>query len=124
MANPVTQSILQKIADPELAAFVTSWDDLESLVIDVFRTRQATPTDEQALSELRPWLAARYPRWRARLEPSWRMSRVKGERVFEDPFLHLLKTETAAEFVGNWDAMRYLPAARQALNLFLLDLIA
>jgi len=33
----------------------------------------------------------------------------------------LMGHSTAADFVGNWPAMQHLPAARQAINEWLLD---
>jgi hypothetical protein len=37
----------------------------------------------------------------------------------QDPFLRLLAAEQASDFVGDWEAMQYLPAAREALNLYI-----
>jgi hypothetical protein len=41
----------------------------------------------------------------------------------EDPFARLLAAGAARDFAGNWAAMQTLPAAREALNRWLMDLI-
>jgi hypothetical protein len=123
MANPVTQAILKNIADPPLVEFVSQWDALEELVISVFRSKSASSADRQEFLEQRAWLRAHYPAWQEFVAPFWRQSRIKDQEGIEDPFLFVLQVEEAAGLVGNWQVMRHLPAAREALNQFLLSRI-
>jgi hypothetical protein len=122
MSNPVTQSILKGISDPELGAFVRGWDALEELVIHVFREKRVTEDDENLYLTLRDQLNTSYVMWEKQVEPYWSDSRVKGKLVFGDPFRRILSAGRAADFIGDWEAMRHLPAAREALNNFLLNL--
>jgi hypothetical protein len=41
--------------------------------------------------------------------------------VIGDPFANLLEPAQASDFVDNWTAMQTLPAARESLNMLLLD---
>jgi len=54
------------------------------------------------------------------LAPFWRKAKIKGEVVIKDPFLSLIDKQSAKEFVENWEAMKTLPAAREALNEMLM----
>lgn len=121
--NPFTQSLLQRITNPALVEFVTRWDELEFLVIRVFKGSAASGSDEQKYCELRAWLEQAYPLWERDLEPYWRAAKIGGEPAAGDPFRVLLQVQEAADIVGNWRAMQTLPAAREALNHFLLDQI-
>jgi hypothetical protein len=121
VTNPFTRAILRQIGDPELGDFVAHWDALEALVIRVYRAKAASQADQAEYRQLRAWLWRYYPRWQATLEPYWRQARVAGQPAGHDPFLFLLPEDAPAWFVGNWAAMQHLPAAREALNLFLID---
>ena len=122
MVNPVTQAILKQIHDPDLIEFVSDWDELENLIVHVFRGKMAETSEEETYQRLRERLLAGYPRWQAGLQPYWQQSRIKGQDGISDPFLRLLSSANAADFVGNWEAMRHLPAAREALNNYLLTI--
>jgi hypothetical protein len=125
--NPVTRAILMKIRDRQLPAFrdlerfVDRWDALEALVIRVYRAGEVSAADEGEYRSLRAWLARHYPRWQGVLQPYWQQARIAGESVQQDPFLALWVPSQAAGFVGDWAAMQRLPAAREALNRFLVD---
>ena len=121
--NPFTQSLLQRITDPALVEFVTRWDALESLVIRVYKGNAASDSDVQEFRELRAHLERTYPLWERDMEAYWRATKIGGEAAAGDPFRAVLQVQEAAGFMGSWRAMQTLPAAREALNHFLLDRI-
>jgi hypothetical protein len=119
--NPFTRFLLGsgRKEDQALQTFVERWDALEALVIRVFRSKGAETADEAQYQQLRPWLKDNYPRWQERWQPYWQEALVGGLPVAQDPFQRLLTAEKAADFVGDWEAMQYLPAAREALNRYI-----
>ena len=121
--NPFTQSLLKHLQDRQLAQFTTYWDSLEGLVIRVFKGKVASQTDQAEYQRIRAWLLEHYPRWQAALQPYWQTARVAGEYAQEDPFAFLLAVSEAAAFVNHKRALVTLPAAREALNQFLVDQI-
>ncbi|MDX1616433.1 MAG: hypothetical protein R3300_19135 [Candidatus Promineifilaceae bacterium] len=122
MSNPFTQHLLAEVSDEELIAFIRHWDRLERLIIAVYRSGAAEPGDQTEYEAVWSWLRAAYPRWAAELEPHWRGARAAGQKLTEDPFLRLLSSSAAANYVGDWKAMQYLPAAREAINGYLIQL--
>ena len=120
--NPVTRSLIASLKAsgapdaPALETFALAWDDLESLVISVYRAGQSTGEAEEDYQRIRHRLKDLYPDWQADLRSFWESARVAGEITRQDPYLALLQAEDAAWFVGNWEAMQTLPAAREALN--------
>jgi hypothetical protein len=54
--------------------------------------------------------------------PFWRVANIAGEPATEDPFVYLIAKSNATEFVGDWRAKQSLPAAREALNEYLISL--
>lgn len=121
--NPVTQSLLKQLNDPQLNTFAADWDALTELVIEIYQQKSLTFAQQELFFELQERLRAAYGRLAADLEPHWRTARVKGELVVGDPFRAVIEKATAKEFVENWDAMRTLPAAREALNMMLMERI-
>lgn len=119
--NPFTRAILKQIEDPTLQEFVSYWDALELLVIRVFRAKAASQEDEVEYSQLRSWLYRNYGRWKEALLPYWQQARIAGQPSGQDPFLYLLSENSASWFSANWTAMQHLPAAREALNQYLID---
>lgn len=118
--NPFTRSLTGRARDTAFGAFVERWDAVEALVIRVYRGERATETDEAEWRSLRAHVAGEYPRWRKALDPHWRAARAAGEPASEDPFLLQLSRERAELFVGDWRAMQFLPAAREAINRLLI----
>lgn len=122
--NPVTQTLMAQIHDPQITALVEAWDSIETLVIRVYRNGSASPDDQGEFRQVIGWLGDNHPRWRAALEPFWRSGTIKGiGPTPADPFEALLAVDSAQEFVNNWNVMRRLPAIRQAINEWLLDVI-
>jgi hypothetical protein len=118
--NPVTQALLRDLNDTELVAFVTDWDALNDLVIEIYQQKSLTFEQQERFFELQERLRAAYPPLAAELAPHWRTARIKGELVIGDPFAAIIEKQSAKDFVENWDAMRTLPAAREALNNMLM----
>lgn len=107
---------------PDLNAFIERWDQLESLVINTYRSGVVTAETETVYGELRAWLAAHYTRWADALAPFWQTAREGGALPTSDPFARLFAAPSATAFIDNRPAMQALPAAREALNAYLLSL--
>jgi hypothetical protein len=125
--NPFTRFLLRRlgrqpeqIPDAGLQAFVEHWDALEALVIRVFKAKAADEADQAEHGQLRGWLLERYPERQAALAACWPGKRAGGEPLEGDPFAWLLAIERAEGFVMNWRAMQMLPAAREALNEYVM----
>ena len=119
--NPFSQSLLKQIKDRQLAEFVARGDRLEALVVRVNKAGAATGADEAEYAGLRRWLRRRYGQWEARLRSYWPGIRAGGEPLLQDPFLSLLALERATALADNWTAMQLLPAARESINMMLVD---
>ena len=91
-------------------------------MIEVYR-QKTTPEAAQAdYEEIWPWLRRQYPKWQSILTPYWRRSTVDNEPLEEDPFQILLALPAPEGILNNWLAMQLLPAAREAINLYLADI--
>lgn len=119
--NPFTRFLSQWSANPQFDEFVAQWDEVEALAIRVYKAGTAAAEETALYAAARPWLMRQYPRWEARLRPFWQAAKVAGTVEHTDPFLTILDRETAADFVGDWTALQYLPAAREALNRLLVE---
>lgn len=121
--NIVTRALLEQVRDEALEGFIQSWDRLEELVIRVYKRGRVTEEDQAEFNELRAILQASYPDLAPSLEPAWRKALVGGEPAREDPFLFLISTQDAFGFIDHWKAMQTLPAAREAINTYLIEKI-
>jgi hypothetical protein len=121
--NPFTWYIMEQMPGSELRDFVEYWDLLEALVIRTYKTGSASQADEAEFQQLKQWLVDRYAKWQIELEKHWRVARINGEPAQEDPYRFLLSVDNAREFVGCWHCLQTLPAAREALNAFLIELL-
>lgn len=120
--NPFTRFLRQWIRDDAgLDELVEHCDALESLVVGVYKAGEATATDEARYLEIRRWMRDNYPSWQEALRPFWQQAQVAGRPAAEDPFLRLTAPESASAFAGDWEAMQVLPAAREALNRFVIQ---
>lgn len=119
--NPFTRAILYRKKDRRMSDFVQHWDSLEALVIRVYKAGGASPQDEREFQQAHAWLEKHYLRWQAGLQPYWQATRIGGEPASEDPFASLIARQRAQDFAGDWRAMQNLPAAREALNEFLIN---
>lgn len=118
--NPVTRALLKQLGDGELNKFAEDWDTLEVLIVEIYKQKSLSFDQQEEFFQLQERLQARYAPLQDDLGLFWPKTRVRGESVTTDPFAALLSKQAAQEFVGNWDAMRTLPAAREALNLMLM----
>jgi hypothetical protein len=119
--NPFSKYLSQWSDDGEFAAFVAHWDRLERIVIGVYRGKMEVEASGQEFDRVWPWLRERYPRWEETLLPYWRATRAAGEPTRSDPFRLLLGLPEPAAIRDNWGAMQHLPAAREAINQYLID---
>jgi hypothetical protein len=119
--NPFTHFLRQWSKDPTLDEFVSYWDRLERLTIQIYREKISVETAEPEFAEVWPWLRREYGRWQNQLEPFWRQSKAAGQPAQTDPFLLLLNKQSPAHIPGDWNAMQHLPAAREALNQLIVN---
>jgi hypothetical protein len=122
MGNPVTASILKHIKDQSLITFVSAWDDLEEIIIQTYRNKNADKQDRTTFIDLHRFLVSNYSRHKNKLQLYWRQSHIKGETTLIDPFERVLAETNLVNFIGNGEVLRCLPAAREAINHYLLDL--
>jgi len=119
--NPVTRRLLDEIDDPELAAFAQAWDALEECLVRIYREGTCPPDLEQRHAGLRSSLERDLSVWESALLPHWQATRIDGASPTESPFRTVLAARRPRAVVGNLDLMRTLPAAREAINHFLLE---
>jgi len=120
--NPFTKFLRHRQRDGNFDCFVSFWDRLESLTIQIYKEQIDSTEAEMEFAQVWPWLLENYNRWQDVLEPYWRRAPAAGTPTKSDPFLLLLAIESPIEIVGDWRAMQYLPAAREAINQYLLQL--
>lgn len=118
--NIFTRFLAGRRRDSEIAEFIERWDALEALVIRIYKTRRCDEEDARAYQEIAGWLREAHGEWAGRLRPYWQETMVDGRPAKQDPFAALFSPASAEAFVGNWAAMQQLPAAREALNKWLL----
>lgn len=120
--NPFTRFLARNQPDEALRELLDRCDALEALVIRVYKGKQATSADETEYATLRVWFQANYATWAGKMRPHWLKVLAGGKVPQQDPILRLLAAATAADFVGDWDAMQHLPAAREMLNQYVVSL--
>jgi len=118
--NPFTRFLRRGQRDADFDRFVAYWDRLEWLTIQVYKEQIGAAEAQEEFAQVWPWLRAQYGRWQPALELIWRQTRAAGEPTQTDPFLLLLALESPAAIRGDWRAMQHLPAAREAINQYLL----
>lgn len=119
--NPFTKFLSQSSTDHRFLAFVEKWDELERIVIAVYRGKIAPDSADSDWQGIRAWLRNNYSSWETALRPYWQMTSAGGNPTITDPFYLLLNINIAADIPGDWRAMQHLPAAREAINRYLLD---
>lgn len=118
--NIVTNSLVRQLDDPDLAGWIEVWDELEALMVGVYKAGVSDGRQKAGLKRARRWLRRTYPHWKAAFRPFWQGLKVAGRPVDEDPFLAVLAVPNADAVVGDWRTMQLLPAAREAMNLYVL----
>jgi len=119
--NPYSKYLSQWSADTDFGAFVEQWDRLEAVVVGVYRRKVALTAAESTFDEVWSGLRARYALWRDRLRPYWQATQAAGAPTRTDPFQLLLDIAAIEAISGDWRAMQHLPAAREAINRYLVD---
>jgi aromatic ring-cleaving dioxygenase len=119
--NPFTRFLRQWTKDRLLAEFIAYWDRLEKLVVLVHREKMTLAVAESEFAQVWPWLRQNYGGWAEVLRPYWQQTKAADELTQTDPFQLLLDIESPSAILDNWHAMQHLPAAREALNLYVRD---
>jgi hypothetical protein len=118
--NPFSKYLRQWSNDSQFEAFVDQWDRLERIVVGIYRGKIKVETAVPEFNQVWPWLRERYSDWAEALRPHWQATRAAGEPTHDDPFQLLLALPEPAAIRGDWRAMQHLPAAREAINRYLL----
>lgn len=122
--NPVTRGLLQDIKDANLDAFAQEWDALEALIIEINRQKSLSFAQQEEFYDLQERLRQSYAPVKDEIDPFWRVAKIKAELLTTDPYLKIIESASAQEFLGNWLIMQTLPAAREAFNQMLMARIA
>jgi hypothetical protein len=119
--NPFTNFLHQWSQNSSLGKFIHYWDRLEHVVVGVYRDKMAIEEAREEFAEVWPWLGEQYGQWEEDLRPFWTKTRAGGQPTTQDPFRLLLAFDKPEDILGDWSAMQHLPAAREALNQFVLS---
>ena len=119
--NPFTKYLSQWSNDDGFLSFVEHWDRLERLVIAIYRGKTALDAAEREFQLVWPWLRSKYSAWEDILQPYWQATRAAGDQTHTDPFILLLSIDGPNAIPGDWRIMQHLPAAREAINRYLVD---
>ena len=119
--NPFSKFLRQWAKDATLDEFVAHWDQLEIVVVRVYRQKMPVAEAEKEFAVVWPWLRQQYGMWEGRLRPFWPQTIAGGQPTQQDPFQLLLSLTQPEDILDNWTAMQHLPAAREALNQFILS---
>ncbi len=120
MTNPFTKYLSQWLRRPDIEPFIAHWDELERIVVQVYKGQMALDEADELFAQVWPWLRAHYGQWQEALRPYWQQTKAAGKPTQTDPFQLLIALESPAAILDNWTAMQHLPAAREALNHFVL----
>lgn len=121
MSNPFTRFLTQWSADGRFQQFVAYWDALERVVVQVYRQKMSVAEAQPEYARVWPWLRTQYGEWADVLRPFWQQTKVAGAPTVTDPFQLLLDIPHPQAILGDWRAMQHLPAAREALNQYILS---
>ncbi|MCA9949737.1 MAG: hypothetical protein KDE48_08835 [Anaerolineales bacterium] len=120
MSNPFTRFLNQWSSNSDFAEFIDHWDQLEAVVVAVYRQKMSSAEAAMTFDTVWFWLRAHYPTWESALRPYWQKTLVGGKKTSQDPFKYLITISHPDAILDDWFAMQQLPAAREALNQFLL----
>ncbi len=117
--NPFSRFLGQWSQDRPFTEFVAYWDELEAVVVRVYRQKMTPDEARSTFERVWPWLRQHYPAWEAELRPFWQQTKAAGQPTQSDPFQLLLDFDQPEGILDNWSAMQHLPAAREAINQYL-----
>lgn len=119
--NPFTNFLRQWNPDTNLDEFIRYWDTLERVMVAVYRKKTTPVAAEAEFYRVWLWLRQQYDEWEGVLRPYWKQTLVAGMPTQTDPFQLLLDIPNPQAIGGDWRAMQHLPAAREALNQYILN---
>ena len=119
--NPFSKYLSQWSTDRDFNAFIAQWDRLERLVVAIYRQKVDAGAAEAEFKTIWPELRRQYNVCAEALRPHWLATRAAGEATHVDPLQLLLDLASPEKVTGNWRAMQHMPAAREAINRFLLE---
>jgi len=119
--NPFTNYLNQWSQNSSLGKFIHYWDRLEFVVVRVYQGKIVLEEVQKEFTEVWAWLDEHYGRWEEELRPFWTQTHAGGRPTTQDPFRLLLAFDKPEDILGDWTAMQHLPAAREALNKFVLS---
>jgi hypothetical protein len=123
--NPFTKSIARLLGQgsqrPALDALILHSDVIETLVIKIFRGKQATADDALTFARAAAGACDAYSQLTDKLDPLWRKAIIGGQPAPHNPFTYWAALPGAAACIDNWEAMQTLPAMREALNELILQ---
>lgn len=118
--NPFSRFLGQWSQNRPFTQFVAQWDELEAIVVGVYRQKMSLDDSRPTFNQVWPWLRQQYPTWEVELRPYWQQTKAAGQPTQTDPFALLLAFDQPEAILDNWAAMQHLPAAREAINQYLL----
>lgn len=117
--NPYTSYLMQWVDDPAFGEFVQYWDALETIVVRVYRQKATPESAADDFYRVWPWLRRCYHTHEPALRPYRQQVKAGGEPIDGDPFLLLLNIAAPGDIPGDRRMMQHLPAAREAINRYL-----
>lgn len=118
--NPFTRFLSQWGRDGRLQTFVSYWDRLEFVMVQVHREKMSPQVAQAEFDEVWGWLRQHYGKWSSQLHPFWVETVSGGAVTAVDPFQLLIDIPSPQAILGDWRAMQHLPSAREALNQYIL----
>jgi len=117
MPNPFTRFINRSEPGSDLARFIAAWDDLEEILIAVYRRGLPEAPEASRWEMLRSDLRKLYPSVRTALAPHLPAHSPDDS----DPVLATLEMGSLDEMPGNLVLLKTLPNIREAINRSLLS---
>ena len=90
-------------------------------MVQVYSEKLPVVEAAEQFDETWGWLREQYPRWSEQLQTFWQQTKAAGQKTEVDPFQLILDIQHPHNILGNWHAMQHLPAAREAINQFVLS---
>ena len=120
MRNPFSKYLNQWSDNPDIEQFLSYWDELEFITIRVYQKKMTVDEVQVEFVRVWGWLRENYGAWEDALRPYWQQTISGGQPTQTDPFWLLINKQTPEDILDDWNAMQHLPAAREALNQYIL----